>query len=132
MKYVHNLVREKASLQHLGHGWPLGSHWGGSTPQPGSLGLSSHAPAPLQSARALAADQQAGFGLRVLMTLLLFPLGFNSVLGVFCAILLSFHATFDILPPSWIPQGSTDSFRMDKACKTLRGLSLSMTRGLSC
>ena len=87
--------------------------------------------APQQSARALDADEQAGFGLHVVMTQFLFPLGFNSVLGIFCTILLSFRQPLIIScqlgSPGW--RGQLED---GKACKTLRGgLSLPVTRGLS-
>lgn len=46
---------------------------------------------------------QAEFGLSAFLTMLFFPLGFNSVLGVFCA-LLSFQATFgNFLPNLHLP-----------------------------
>lgn len=50
-----------------------------------------------------AAGMQAEFGLSAFLTMLFFPLGFNSVLGVFCA-LLSFQATFgNFLPNLHLP-----------------------------
>lgn len=86
--------------------------------------------APQQSARVLDADKQAGFGLHVVMTQFLFPLGFNSVLGIFCTILLSFQATFDNLLPAWIPQGGVGSLRMERLAKPSGGAFTPCDQGL--
>lgn len=72
-----------------------------------SRAASACAPMPqlLHNLQNSGSREQAAFELQVLTTLLLLPLGFNSVFGILRTILLSFHVPFENLLQPWIPQG---------------------------